>query len=226
MTPGNLFRHVAVLAELLGTFFLTLAALLAGTPYAVGLTLAAFVYAIGGISGCNLNPAVTLGLVAARRLPVAKGALYVFAQLAGALVAAFTSFLVGNPLPNYESATIAGEFFGFGFLILTVMAVSDKYVPTSGSGIAIGAALAAGLLTTNGILNPAVAIAMSETLSPATWATLLSGIVFALLFALIAPGEQAKQAHDKEQEAEEPSRGRQHPSWRRGEARAEDGASD
>jgi len=45
--------------------------------------------------------------------------------------------------------------------VLTVVAVYEKNVPKAGSGVAIGAALAAGLLTTKGILNPAVAIAMS-----------------------------------------------------------------
>src|ERR671923_392069 len=77
----------AGLAELVGTFFLTLAAMIAGTPFAVGLTLAAFVYAIGTISGCNINPGVTVGLMAGRRLPIVQGILYLIAQVAGALLA-------------------------------------------------------------------------------------------------------------------------------------------
>ncbi len=66
--------HKAALAELIGTFFLTLAALISGSPFVVGLTLAAFVYAIGDISGCNINPAVTVALVTIRRLSPMKGA--------------------------------------------------------------------------------------------------------------------------------------------------------
>ncbi len=211
-------------AELIGTCFLTLAALLAGTPYAVALTLAAFVYAIGNISGCQLNPAVTAGLVAARRLPVLNGVLNVLAQLMGALLAAGLSFAVGNPLPDYQAGTPLAEFFGFGFLILTVMAVSDKYVPQAGSGIAIGAALAAGLLTSKGILNPAVAIAMSEARSPAVWATVLSGVVFALVFSLIAPKEQAQASEEQERQVEQSSRRGRQPALEG--AGAQGGAAD
>lgn len=214
----------ALAAELVGTCFLTLAALLAGTPYAVALTLAAFVYAIGNISGCQLNPAVTAGLVAARRLPVLNGILNVLAQLAGALLAAALSFAVGDPLPDYQAGAPLAEFFGFGFLLLTVMAVSDKYVPQAGSGIAIGAALAAGLLTSKGILNPAVAVAMSEALSPAVWATVLSGVAFALLFTLIAPKEQAQASEEQERQVEQSSRRGRQPALEG--AGAQGGAAD
>ena len=54
--------------------------------------------------------------------------------------------------------------------MLTVVAVSDKYVPRAGTGLAIGAALAAGLVTSKGIINPAIAIAMGQALTPGTWA--------------------------------------------------------
>ncbi len=181
----------AGLAELVGTFFLALAALATPAPdtaLAVGLTLAAFVYAIGDISGCNVNPAVTLGLVVTRRLPAAVGALYVVAQLAGAgLARTLAPAVLGAPLPHYAAAGAAGEFVGVGFLVLTVLAVSTKAVPKSGSGVAIGAALLAGLLATHGVLNPAIALAMGLELSAALWAPLAGALVFAPLAVLYLP---------------------------------------
>jgi len=182
----------AALAELVGTFFLALAALLAPTPYtalAVGLTLAAFVYALGDISGCNVNPAVTLALVVTRRLPPVVGVLYLAAQLAGAALARLLA-----PLPPYAAAPPAGEVLGVGFLVLTVLAVSTKFVPKSGSGIAIGAALLAGLLTTRGVLNPAIALAMGLGGTPALWAPLAGALVFGPLALLYLPSGDTKPA--------------------------------
>ena len=196
----------AALAELVGTLFLTLAALLAGTPYAVALTLAAFVYAIGHISGCHLNPAVTIGLLSARRLPVATGLLYVLAQVTGALLAWLPTSFAGTPAADYRAGGAFAEFFGIGFLMLTVIAVSDKHVPKSGSGVAIGAALAAGLLTTGGILNPAVAIGLNETFSAATWATVLGAIAFSALFRLYA--RESKQQDDVAEQDQDTARER------------------
>lgn len=176
--------YKAVIAELIGTFFLALAALLSGSPFAIGLTLTAFVYAIGDISGCHVNPAVTVGLLTRRKLPILWGVAYILAQLVGALLARLVAALI-NPLPaSSASGNIFAEFFGVAFLILTVMAVSDNYVPKPASGVAIGAALAAGLVTSKGILNPAIAVAMGLPLSPGTWAALLGGLVFALVSLL------------------------------------------
>ncbi len=73
--------------------------------------------------------------------------------------------------------------------MLTVAATTENKVSKSGSGIAVGGALLAGLLLSNGILNPAVAIAMNEALSPALWMTIISGIAFSLLYSLF---ERAK----------------------------------
>ncbi len=186
----------SALAELVGTFFLTLAALISGTPYVVGVTLGVFVYAIGAISGCNLNPAVSLGLLVTRRLPVLTGLLYIVVQIAGAGLALLAAMFTGHLASHYAAANPIAEFLGFGVLMLTVVAVSEKNVPQAGSGIAIGGALAAGLVMSRGILNPAVAIAMGQALSPATWATLLSGICFCLLYKLYEVKQKPTEKKD------------------------------
>ena len=190
---GEVFKPA--FAELVGTFFLTLAALLAGTPYAVGLTLAAFVYGIGDVSGSHLNPGVTIGLLVHRSLPIGNGVLYIIGQIVGAILAHLVGNLVGHLQPSYQSAGVFGEFFGFGFLMLTVVAVYQKNVPKAGSGIAIGAALAAGLLTTKGVLNPAIAIGMGLASSPATWAVALSAVVFTIIYQLFSPKEDSRSAN-------------------------------
>jgi aquaporin Z len=196
--------YKAALAELIGTMFLSLAAMRAGSPYAVALTLAALVYAIGRTSGCHINPAVTLGLLVARQLSVAKAALYIVAQFGGALLATLLSLRLG-PVANLPQAAGAwAEFWGFGLLILTVLAVSHKAVPEAGGGVAIGAALAAGLALSGGILNPAVAFAADQERSAATWATLLGAVTFALLFKLLAPQEDGQEQARKPQRVGRP----------------------
>lgn len=197
--------YQAVLAELVGTGLLTLAALLAGTPYAVALILAALVYGLGPISGAQLNPAVTLGLLVARRQPVVKGVLYLVAQVAGALLAGKIAPSIGD-LGSYSAGRPVGEFVGAGLLVLTVVAVSDKWVPQAGGGVAIGAALGAGLLLSGGVLNPAVALALGLGRSPALWAAALGGVAFAALFDLLSikQGQEQQVEASEEQPAEAP----------------------
>ena len=198
--------HKAALAELVGTFFLTLAALISGSPFAVGLTLAAFVYAIGDISGCNINPAVTVALVTARRLSPMKGVYYIIVQIIGALLARLVAGLIAPLAPQYVAGNIFAEFFGVAFLILVVMS-AEKYIPKAGSGIAIGGALAAGLVTSKGILNPAVAIAMGQGLTQGLWAPLLAGAAFALLSQLyLSKKDTSASETDGQNEAPLPQR--------------------
>ena len=192
--------YQALLAELVGTGLLTLAALLAGTPYAVALILAALVYGLGPISGAQLNPAVTLGLLVARRQPVVKGVLYLVAQVVGALLAAKVAPSIGDVASGAAAGRPVGEFVGAGLLVLTVVAVSDKWVPKAGGGVAIGAALGAGLLLTNGVLNPAVALAMGLGRSTALWAAALGGVAFAALFDLLSVKQEEKQEEEKQEE--------------------------
>jgi aquaporin Z len=117
-------------AELLGTFWLTFAGCgsavfaasflhpdygvekgpvnlgigFVGVSLAFGLAMLTMAYALGHVSGCHLNPAVTVGLVVARRVPVSDLVPYVIAQVAGAIVAAFLlSFLLSNQATGWTS---------------------------------------------------------------------------------------------------------------------------
>jgi aquaporin Z len=183
---------VPALSEFVGTFFLALAALSVPAPFtifAVGIVLLVAVYVMGPISGAHLNPAVTVGLIAARQFPFGEGILYIVAQIAAALAAkvVVSQRWIGT-WGNYSGAGIVAEFIGFGILMLAVAAVTEKRVTAAGSGVAVGPALMAGLFISGGVLNPAVAIAMGLTTSPAVWITPLSGIAFALLYVLLKKG--------------------------------------
>lgn len=179
----------AGLAEVVGTFFLALAAFLSGGPFAVALTLGVMVYVLGPVSGASLNPAVTVGLVVARHLSPLRGVIYIVADVAGALLARLFAPSIA-PIPTtFLAANGAGEFFGLGFLILAVIGVTGGYVPQEARGLTIGGGLLAGLLTTKGVLNPAIAFSMGLTTSApwALWAPIASALLFAGIFRAFAP---------------------------------------
>ncbi|MEV0294093.1 aquaporin [Nocardia sp. NPDC050710] len=100
-------------AEALGTFILVMGgvgtAVLAGdrvgalgVALAFGFTLMFLVYAIGPISGCHVNPAVTLGQLLLGRLSAVNAAGYVVAQLIGAFLSGLVLFAVAKNLPSYD----------------------------------------------------------------------------------------------------------------------------
>lgn len=108
--PSN-FR--TYLAEFLGTFLLVVggvgAAVLAGhfigllgTSLAFGFTLMFLVYALGPISGCHVNPAVTLGLFLARKFPSSQVLPYIIAQLLGAILGATAIYLIASGKANFN----------------------------------------------------------------------------------------------------------------------------
>ena len=82
----------ALAAEFFGTFGLALGVLISvsnpafpvPTPIIAGLTLGLFVYTIGPISGCHINPAVTIGLASIGQIEIPKAVTYIVAQFAGA----------------------------------------------------------------------------------------------------------------------------------------------
>jgi aquaporin Z len=114
-------------AECLGTFWLVFggcgSAVLAaaypkvgigflGVALAFGLTVLTMAYAIGHISGCHLNPAVTVGLATAGRFPSAEVPVYIIAQVIGAVLGSGVLYLIASGRPGF---TLADGFAANGF---------------------------------------------------------------------------------------------------------------
>lgn len=164
------------LSEFIGTFFLILTIGLtvipghAGViaPLAIGSVLMVMVYAGGHISGAHYNPAVTLAVLMRGRCSIAEVPIYLIAQFAGAVAAAYTAvYMVGpgtaNPSIDVTKALIAEFLFTFALAYVVLNVATAK--GTSGNsfyGLAIGFIVLAGAFSvgsiSGGAFNPAVAI--------------------------------------------------------------------
>ena len=182
------------LAELLGTFWLVFGGCgsavlsaafpqvgigLHGVSLAFGLTVLTMAYAIGHISGCHLNPAVSLGLGIAKRFPMKEIPAYVAAQVAGAVVAAAVLYFIASGKADFDvSAGFASNGYGehspgayampaafvaelvltFMFLMI-ILGATDSRAPAGFAPIAIGLGLTLihliGIPVTNVSVNPA-----------------------------------------------------------------------
>jgi aquaporin Z len=180
-------------AEFLGTFWLVfggcgsavLAASfpnigigLAGVSLAFGLTVLTMAYTIGRISGCHLNPAVSVGLFLARRFPGKDLLPYIVAQVTGAIAASFLLYAIASGRPGFEVGAFAANGYGAhspggysflaGFLFETVMTFFFVFIVIGSTDhrasplfapIAIGLALTlihlVGIPVTNVSVNPA-----------------------------------------------------------------------
>lgn len=118
-----------ITAEALGTFILVFfgcgSAVLMGAQIgmhgialAFGLAIVAAAYGLGAISGAHLNPAVTLGVVLARRMTLAEAGPYVLGQVAGAVAGAFVVYLIASGKAGYSLAAngLGQNGFGPGYL--------------------------------------------------------------------------------------------------------------
>jgi aquaporin Z len=179
--------------ELLGTFWLVLggcgsAVLAASTPLGIGvlgvalafgLTVLTMAFAIGHISGCHLNPAVSVGLFVGGRFPARELPAYIIAQVIGATIAAALIYYIANGKEGFDVANgLASNGYGehspgkysmvAGFvceLVMTAMFVviilgaTDKRAPAGLAPIAIGLALTLihliSIPVTNTSVNPA-----------------------------------------------------------------------
>lgn len=182
------------LAELVGTFWLVFggcgSAVLAaayptlgigflGVSLAFGLTVLTMAYAIGHISGCHLNPAVSVGLAVGRRFPARELPHYIAAQVAGGILGAAVLYLIASGKPGFDlAAGFASNGYGvhspgeyvlgacllaevvltFMFLMI-ILGATDERAPVGFAPIAIGLGLALinliGIPVTNCSVNPA-----------------------------------------------------------------------
>ncbi len=181
-------------AELFGTFWLVFggcgSAVLAaafpqlgigfyGVALAFGLTVLTMAYAIGHISGCHLNPAVTLGLVAGKRFPAAELVPYVVAQVIGGILGSGVLYLIASGKAGFDVhagfasngyaahspggysllACAVAEIVLTAFFLLIIMGATDKRAPSGFAPIAIGLGLTLihliGIPVTNLSVNPA-----------------------------------------------------------------------
>jgi aquaporin Z len=181
-------------AEFLGTFWLVLggcgsAVLAAAFPHvgiglhgvslAFGLTVLTMAFAIGHISGCHLNPAVSIGLWAGGRFPASKLAPYIVAQVLGAIVAGGVLYVIASGAPGFDVskgfasngydvhspggysliAALVCEVVMTMFFLLVILGATDKRAPAGFAPIAIGLALTLihliSIPVTNTSVNPA-----------------------------------------------------------------------
>lgn len=210
-------------AELVGTFVLVFAgcgsAVLAGdkigflgVSLAFGLSLLAMVYAIGPISGCHINPAVTVGLLISRKINAKYAPGYIIAQIVGAIVASALLLLIVKGAPaGYDPAVAGFAANGYGdhspghynllsallteivltfFLVFTVLGATDIKAPVGFAGIPIGLVLTlihlVGIPVTNTSVNPARSIGPALFVGGWALSQLWLFIVAPLIGAIIA----------------------------------------
>ncbi|WP_047538966.1 aquaporin Z [Methylotenera versatilis] len=180
------------IAELIGTFWLVLggcgsAVLAAGIPelglgylgvaFAFGLTVVTMAYAIGHISGCHLNPAVSIGLAAGGRFKASELPHYIIAQVIGAILAALLIRTIASGMEGYTgglasngfgahsphgysmAAALITEITMTAMFLFIIMGATDKRAPAGLAPLAIGFTLALihmiSIPVTNTSVNPA-----------------------------------------------------------------------
>lgn len=214
-------------AEFIGTFWLVLggcgsAVLAAGFPevgigllgvsLAFGLTVLTMAYAIGHISGCHLNPAVSVGLWAGGRFPANQLAPYIVAQVLGGIAAGGVLYTIASGAPGFDVlkgfasngygehspggysllAALVAEVVMTMFFLIVILGATDKRAPAGFAPIAIGLALTLihliSIPVTNTSVNPArstaVAVFAGDWAIDQLWLFWVAPVLGALLGAV------------------------------------------
>jgi aquaporin Z len=151
----------------------------AGVALAFGLTVLTMAYAIGHISGCHLNPAVSVGLVVGKRFPASELLHCIVAQVVGAVAAAAVLYFIASGSPGFDvhagfasngygvnspggysmAAGFVSEVVLTAFFLIVIMGATDSRAPKGFAPVAIGLCLTlinlVGIPVTNLSVNPA-----------------------------------------------------------------------
>ena len=213
-------------AEFIGTFWLVLGGCgsavlaaafpelgigLAGVSLAFGLTVLTMAYAIGHISGCHLNPAVSVGLWAGGRFPAGQLLPYIVAQVAGAIAAGGVLYLIASGKAGFDvtagfasngyaahspggyslQAALISEVVMTALFLVVILGATDARAPQGFAPIAIGLCLTLihliSIPVTNTSVNPArstgVALYVGDWAVAQLWAFWVAPVAGALLGA-------------------------------------------
>jgi aquaporin Z len=229
-------------AEFIGTFWLVLggcgSAVLAaafpgvgiglhGVSLAFGLTVLTMAYAIGHISGCHLNPAVTVGLVTAKRFPISELPHYVIAQVAGAVAGAGVLYMIASGKAGFSltngfaangyaehspggytlAAALVAEVVMTLMFLMVILGATDKRSLHGFAPLAIGLALTLihliSIPVTNTSVNPArstgPAIFVGDWAIKQLWLFWVAPLVGAIIAGLIYPMVFGEETNTEEE---------------------------
>jgi aquaporin Z len=215
-------------AEFLGTFWLVLGGCgsaviaasfktvgigLLGVSLAFGLTVLTMAFAIGHISGCHLNPAVSIGLWVGGRFPAAKLLPYIVAQVLGGIAAGGVLYVIASGAPEFSlasgfasngygahspggyslGAALVTEVVMTMFFLLVILGATDKRAPAGFGPIAVGFGLTLihliSIPVTNTSVNPArstgVAVYVGDWALGQLWLFWVAPIAGAIIGALV-----------------------------------------
>ncbi|MCC6862595.1 MAG: aquaporin Z [Bryobacterales bacterium] len=228
------------LAEFVGTFWLVFggcgSAVLAaafpnvgigllGVALAFGLTVLTMAYAIGHISGCHLNPAVSVGLAAGRRFPASELPAYIAAQVIGAIAGAAVLYVIASGQPGFD---LAGGFASNGYaahspggyslmaclvsetvltfmFLMIILGSTDRRAPQGLAPVAIGLGLTLihliSIPVTNTSVNPArstgPALFVGGWAMAQLWLFWIAPIAGAIIAGLVYPAIASEPAAEK-----------------------------
>jgi aquaporin Z len=188
---------------------------LLGIAFAFGLSVLAMAYAIGHISGCHINPAISIGMVVAGRMKASEAIIYIIAQILGALAGAGILLLIASGKEGYSLAAnglgqngfgaaspgqynlqagfIAEMVFTFIFLFVIFGSTSTKNIHGGFAGISIGLSLVlihiVGIPVTGVSVNPArsigPALLVGGTAISQLWLFIVAPIIGCVLSAVV-----------------------------------------